>query len=195
MKVTEVEYRMPTLKLIRDDELRQMTAELTTKAPWHFWKFPATRSSNYHHPVCRKDRGLWAHTLMLSTYIERMRDSLELRGFSEYDVDMAHSAAILHDQLKNGTNNDYQARGALDDHDVMMAERADDFGMPSEVGDAIETHMGPDEWYEGRAPETELEKLVHQADMHASSPHITSIVQKPVPMELLDIGLRGADLK
>lgn len=189
----EVEYRIPTLDLIEDEMIRDLTIEVTQEAPWYFWKYPATRSNKWHNPVCRKDKGLWAHTLMLSTTIERLRDSYQLRhGLTDFDIDMAHSAAILHDQLKNGTEDDVKYT-SVQDHDILMAERADEFGLPSKVGDMIESHMGPEDWYDGPAPETWLDELVHTADMMASDPNGAAKSKGPVPMELQEIGLQEGD--
>ena len=184
--VEQVERRMPTLALIEDDEIRRFTAEITTDAPAYFWHVPAS-TSGYHHRLCRRHRGLWLHTLMLSTVIERLADSFIERydDFDQRDVDRAHSCAILHDQRKNGPVEDTHP-SSTSDHDLVMADVVrSEYRMAADdreaIADAIASHMGP--WYDGPEPETPLERLVHTADMIASTTAITVGVYGPIPNE------------
>lgn len=187
----EVYRRMPALNLIEDVELREETARVTAAAPEYFWRVPAS-TSGYHHPLCQGERGLWAHTLMVSTVLERLADSYVQQGhLSRRDVDLARSAAILHDQRKNGPP-DVPSDSSVSNHDVLMANVASDEGLPSGVVDAVAAHMGP--WYDGPQPSTPLEELVHNADMVASTATITPKVPAPLPDELADLGAEEADL-
>lgn len=185
----DVERRVPTLRLIVDADLRDEVARVTAGAPRYFWEAPATTSDEYHNPACRGHRGLWVHTLMLSTAIETLADSREqLDDLDRRDLDTAHAAAILHDQRKLGAP---ERRGepsdtALTDHDLRMADyltaTAD---VPKRVVDAVASHMGP--WYDGPAPVHPVSRLVHDADMIASSAAVTPAIQGPLPRELADL--------
>jgi len=187
----EVLRRVPTLRLIDDPELRSETARVTARAPRYFWEVPAS-TSGYHHPLCRGERGLWVHTLMLSTVIDRLADSyVELDGLDAEVVDHAHAAAILHDQRKNG-DPAAPASSSVSDHDLRMARVMRDAELPETVANAVETHMGP--WYDGPEPEAPVERLVHNADMVASTESITPAVMAPVPDELADIGVEEVRL-
>ena len=169
-----------------------MTTRLSSEAPEYFWEVPAS-TSGYHHPACQGDRGLWAHTLMLSTVIERLADSYVQQGrLEEGDIDLAHAAAILHDQRKNGEP-PAPANKSVSDHDLLMADVVRDSPLDDRVADAIASHMGP--WYDGPEPETPLEDLVHTADMVASTASITPAVQGPIPEELEHCGLESTDLR
>ena len=184
--VEEAFRRMPTLELIDDDRIKVVTARLTAEAPEYFWTAPAA-GSKFHHPACREHHGLWAHTLMLSTVIERLAPSYVGQGrLDESDVDLAHAAAILHDQRKRGPPEDPQG-SSTSDHDLQMARVVRESPLPGAVADAIETHMGA--WYDGPEPETDLQDLVHTADMVASTATISPAIQGPVPEELADLGL------
>jgi hypothetical protein len=191
LDLDEVERRVPTLQLIEDNHLRKCTAALTTKAPDYFWSVPAS-TSGYHHPLCRMERGLWIHTLMLSTVIDRLSDSYVEQGLIEESaVDRAHAAAILHDQRKNGVPDTGSSVG---DHELLMADVIRDAGLPEEIASAVESHMGP--WYSEQEPESELDRLVHTADMVASTPSITPAIQEPLPSEFpIELGIEEVDLR
>lgn len=187
----EVDRRIPTLRLIDDDRICVLTARITTQVPDYFWEVPASKSG-YHHPICRKKHGLWAHTLMLSTVIERLGDSYVQQGLLEpEDIDLAHAAAILHDQRKNGLPPNH-ANKSVGDHEILMADVIRESPLDDRVADAVESHMGP--WYDGPQPETHLDQLVHTADMVASTESITPAVQGPIPEELQDRDLQEVDL-
>lgn len=187
----EVYRRMPALNLIDDDELREETARVTAAAPEYFWRVPAS-TSGYHHPFCRGERGLWAHTLMVCTVLERLADSYVQQGLIERrDVDLARSAAILHDQRKNGPP-DVPSDSSVSNHDVLMANVVREEGLPSAVEGAVRAHMGP--WYDGPMPETPLQRLVHNADMVASTETVTPKVPGPIPEEIAELGAEETEL-
>lgn len=64
--------------------------------------------------------------------------------------------------------------------DVIREESA----LPGAVASAVESHMG--DWYDGPAPESDLDRLVHDADMIASTSTISPALQGPIPEEILD---------
>jgi len=191
LSVRETVRRLPTLRLIHDDDVRRETARVAASAPRYFWSVPASASS-YHHPLCRRERGLWAHTLMLSTVVERLVESrVGLGELSEADVDLAHAAAVLHDMRKNGPPED-PAESSVSDHEERMARVVrETSALPWRVASAVESHMGP--WYDGPEPEAPLPRLVHDADMVASTATITPAVQGPLPEELQGLGLDTVD--
>jgi len=193
LDVEEALRRVPTLRLIEDADLRAEAARVTARAPSYFWEAPAS-TSGYHHPLCRGERGLWVHTLMLSTVVERLADSrVELGDLDREEVDHAHAAAVLHDQRKNGDPSD-PSTSSVSDHDLRMAEvLREEADVPESVVSAVETHMGP--WYDGPAPESGVERLVHDADMVASTASITPAVHGPLPEELTELDVEEVDLR
>ena len=183
----EADRRMPSLDLIENDAIRSETAHLTRYAPAYFWERPGS-TAGYHNA---HEHGLWAHTLKLSTVIERLADSYTERGLlrKPLDVDRAHAAAILHDQRKAGVDGEE----TQSDHDWWMG---DVVRQGSELGEtvarAIEGHMGP--WYEGPEPSSTLDELVHVADMIASDDNAEIALPAPVPEELAEHGHEGVEL-
>lgn len=193
LDAAETRRRLPTLELIESDRVRAITTRLSSDAPEYFWTAPAS-SSNYHHPACRGEHGLWIHTLMLSTVIERLADSYVGQDRLERsDVDLAHAAAILHDQRKLGDPAS-ASESSTSDHDLEMAAVVRDSPLDNRVADAIASHMGA--WYDGPEPSTDLEDLVHTADMVSSTSTISPGIHGPLPDELegADAGLDVVDL-
>lgn len=196
LPVEEVERRLPALELIVDDEIRAETARLSANAPTYFWRVPAASpTSDYHHPLCRERHGLWAHTLMLLAPLCRLEESYRAQDrLSIEERDYAIAAAILHDQRKRGPHGSIEG-SSLSDHDLRMADVIEESALPQPIADAVATHMGPSEWgYAGPEPTTDLQDLVHTADMIASTATIDPRVPEPVPEELADLGVEGADL-
>jgi 23S rRNA maturation-related 3'-5' exoribonuclease YhaM len=181
----EAERRMPSLALIEDDDIRAETRRLTQFAPAYFWTRPGS-TAGYHNA---HDRGLWAHTLKLSTVIERLAGSFTERGLlrGSVDVDRAHAAAILHDQRKAGKDGEE----TQSDHDLRMGELVrQESDLDETVSRAIEEHMGP--WYDGPEPSSALAELVHSADMMASAENVDIALPGPVPEELEEHGYDAA---
>ncbi|MFB6281053.1 MAG: HD domain-containing protein [Haloferacaceae archaeon] len=188
LRPREVVRRVPHLRQFDDDGVMAAVRDLTAAAPAYFWTVPAA-TGDHHHPLCRGDHGLWAHTLMVATVVERLADSYVERGLiARGDVDLARAAAVLHDQRKNGPPGD-PAPASVPDHDLRMAAVVRESPLPDRVADAVGAHMGP--WYDGPEPETPLADLVHAADMVASTATITPKVHGPVPEELAAIGVEG----
>ncbi|WP_090312443.1 HD domain-containing protein [Natronorubrum texcoconense] len=183
--------RLPTLELIDDERTRAFTINLSSKAPEYFWEVPAS-TSGYHHPACQGDRGLWAHTLMLSTVVDRLADTyVEQELIEPEEVPLAHAAVVLHDQRKNG-DPENPSNKSTSDHELRMARVIRESPLDDRVADAVESHMGA--WYADTQPETPLDQLVHTADMVASTASITPGVQGPIPEELEHCELEAVDL-
>ena len=187
----EVERKLPAIRVIDDEQIRGETAALARRAPSYFWSAPAS-TSGYHNPLCRGERGLWIHTLMVERVVDRLSDSWVEQGrLSSSEVDMARSAALLHDMRKNGDPED-PSRTSVSDHDLRMARVVrEESLLPPEVEDAVAAHMGP--WYDGPEPDGPVERLVHTADMVASTSEITPGVLGPLPEELEGLGVPEVD--
>jgi Zn ribbon nucleic-acid-binding protein len=192
LSVEETRRRLPAIDYIEDDQIRLEVIELSRRAPAYFWVEPAA-NGDYHHELCRNQHGLWAHSLMVSTGIEYFSDSWVAQGrIDEDEVDVARAAAILHDQRKLGPHHAPED-SSTSDHNLSMADVIrEESRLPEDVAVGVEEHMGP--FYDGPAAETELGKLVHTADMAASTDEYTPTVLTPVPDELLELGVERSDL-
>lgn len=192
----EVNRRLPAINLINDSDIAAEVTRLTAEAPAYFWRVPAASpQSDYHHPICREDHGLWAHTLMLMAPLCRYAESLLAQDrLSLEERDYALAAAILHDQRKRGPHGSTNG-SAVKDHDLRMAHVIrKESDLPYAVAKAVASHMGPEEWgYEGPEPESDLQDLVHTADMLASTSNLDAHVPGPVPTELQELGLEAGE--
>jgi putative nucleotidyltransferase with HDIG domain len=189
LTLEEVKRCLPAITCIVDENLRASVLQLTTEAPEYFWTVPAS-TGGFHHPVCRQEHGLWAHTLMVYTGVERLIDSYEAR-FS-VESDHARAAALLHDMRKNGSPEN-PSEESVSDHDLQMANVVRQHGaFPDVVADAVAEHMGA--WYDGPEPNSPLAELVHNADMLASTANATVAIPRPVPEELEALGVDKAAL-
>ena len=181
----ETRRRLPALELIGSDHIREATCEISSFAPQYFWT-RAGSTSGYHNA---HQHGLWAHTLKLSTVIERLADSYTERNLiREEDIDRVHAAAILHDQRKAGMDGDETRR----DHDLRMGQLVADEMGDTIVARLVEEHMGP--WYQGPPPQSPRAELLHQADMVASDDNCDIDLPGPVPDELQAHGYQEAEL-
>jgi hypothetical protein len=188
----ETYRRLPALKLISDREIRAETARLSANAPAYFWVAPAT-TGEYHHFRCRGTHGLWAHTLMVSQAVEDLLWTYQERGLiDESDADHARSAAILHDQRKNGPHEN-PAASSVSDHDLLMADVIEtESELPTAVSDAVATHMGPS--YDGPTPDAgTLNDLLHIADYAGSRKNWAISAPSPLPDEILALGIPEAE--
>lgn len=187
---SEVIRRFPHIEKIEDGAIKEEVIYLTATSPEYFWEVPAS-NSGHHHPICRKKCGLWAHTLMGATAYERLAETYLNQGLiNEYELECGRAAILLHDQRKNGDPEE-PSFYSTDDHDLHMGDViANSASMPMKVINAVETHMGP--WYDGPEPSSPLQKLVHNADMIASTQNITPTIYGSVPDELADIGVTNA---
>lgn len=194
LKYQELKRRLPTVDQIHDHEIQTKTLRAIQYTPDYFWTAPAASSYKHHNPYCCNKHGLWIHTLMVGTAYERLVDSyLEQDIITQQEADYGRAAILLHDMRKYGehyTDGEY----ANKDHDLEMAAWIrNNTSLPEAIPCIIETHMGA--WYDGPAPRTDLEQLVHMADMTGSSKNITcGIYQKPQEITELYPGLPEAEL-
>lgn len=193
LSVEETRRRLPSIDYIEDDEIRLEVIELSRRAPAYFWVEPAA-TGDYHNELCRNQHGLWAHSLMVSTGVEYFSDSWIVQGrIDEDELDYARAAAILHDQRKQGPHHAPEA-SSTSDHNLTMADVVrEESRLPEEVAVAVEEHMGP--FYDGPAAEGEIGKLVHTADMAASTDEYTATIPAPAPEELLELGIEESNLQ
>lgn len=184
---SDVRRRLPTVTLIDDDGIQSRTeSAIADGVLEYFWTAPAASSYKYHHPFCCDERGLWIHTLMVATAYEELVPTYLVDGrLSEYEADLGRSAVLLHDLRKYGMR--YQPGAQADtDHDIQMARFIrSETELDDRVSDAVATHMGPFDRYEGPAPVTPLQDLVHLADMAGSTKNGTWGIFDP-PAELVE---------
>lgn len=186
LDATEVIRRLPEVRTITNERLRALTIDALRYTPDYWWNVPASTSGKYHNPLARGKHGLWIHTKMAMTALEVLLPSWKAQGkLTEWDADCARAAVLLHDIFKQGLPENRDPSDPNDchtvgNHDVIAAEwLAAHTELPAEVIGAVEAHNGPEEWGEGKSPDSDLEQIVHMADNLASEEDGTFGVWKP----------------
>lgn len=171
--------KLTEYQLIKDDEIRAEVRKALHKFPDYFWEIPAATTYNHHNPYACDKLGLWIHTKMVCTdYLNRVPSKVARGILTEREADMGLAACILHDSWKAGKPPVKGSTGATRDHDIIAGRFVEqETDLPQEVADAVKSHMGP--WYDGPEPVTNLEEIVHMADMGGSSKNSTPGLYSP----------------
>jgi len=156
--------RLPEIRKIEDDKLREQVIDVfLNHCPEYFWRCPASSSGKYHPPDTTGKHGLWLHSKRAFHAFEDLaRTEVEMGLIDEEDLDYGRAGILLHDLFKQGLP-PRDEHHTVEDHDRIAARylgRKTD--LPDEVLGLIDSHNGA--WYEGKTPETELERLHHRAD-------------------------------
>lgn len=181
---TETRKRIPIVEFIETDEIRSDVLDVLQDLPPYFWEAPTTTSKAYHNQYTRDRHGLWIHTQMVATALERLLDShrvptIEIERMSQREADNLRAAAILHDGLKYGEPPRKPGESSALDHEHRIADLLETRGFDDTAVDAVREHMGPFDRYEGPVPSSPGSWLLHRADMIASNPYIHPAVYKP----------------
>lgn len=159
------------LSLIKSDEIRATTARLLDGAPEYFWHVAASSSGKHHPAYALGEGGLVRHVKAAVRFANHL---FVINDFTEKEQDYIISALLLHDILKHGKDGD--VGHTVFEHPVLAAEyiRENTTGEYAEVvSSLVSTHMG--QWTTSKsssvvlqAPETKLQKFVHECDYLAS---------------------------
>lgn len=159
------------LALINNDEIRATTARLLEGAPEYFWSVAASSSGKYHPAYALGEGGLVRHVKAAVKFANHL---FVISDFTEKEQDYIISALLLHDILKHGRDGDVGR--TVFEHPILAAEyiRENTSGEYAEVvSSLVSTHMG--QWTTSKyssevlqAPQTKLQKFVHECDYLAS---------------------------
>lgn len=177
---------------IRNEDWRKQALELIPLLPSYFWTAPASASGKYH-PICDLgEGGIVRHSIM----VERI--ALDLFNAEVFKVPYPHDdenliddihdivviAALFHDCLKQG---DGSQNCTVFNHPILAAnflkEHLDLGDWNSTLYNAVARHMG--KWTTSKydtetvleRPESQLELLVHTADMISSQKYIGGLTE------------------
>jgi putative nucleotidyltransferase with HDIG domain len=127
---------------IQDENILRFTKFILSKADPLFWTSPCSSSGKFHPPEDQGKSGLLRHLIKASYVAEQFA---RRAMFSQYELDTARSATLLHDICKNGNpwgkNTDYQ-------HGIIGANFINQFSFPNKITKEIITngiryHMSP----------------------------------------------------
>jgi hypothetical protein len=178
----EVQRRLPPVSRISDAELREGVIELTSNAPAYFWQSPLSEFEDPPEPETYR-HGLWKHTLATVPPFKILaRSWMEQNRLSAEEYDLGIAALLLHDQRARGNHGLLNQEG-VPDHALQMSEVITEFnGLPDRLARPVAAHMGADNI--GPSPTSDLEDLVHAADILARASYRERAFPTPLPTEL-----------
>lgn len=164
----ELLRRLPEINQIEDEGLKAgVIRTFLYGCPDYFWERPSSSSGKYHSIDERGEYGNWLHTKRVFAEFCNLAESwVKLGVITEQQVEEGKAAALIHDMMKYGWPSE-QNEHTIQNHDLVAAEVARDIGgLPEEVCEIIERHMGP--WGKGPDPEDGIALLLHTADKSAA---------------------------
>ncbi len=177
-----------------NQDIKHNAQELVKQIPDYFFIIPASSTGKYHPSYSLGKGGLLRHTIAVVRFLNFYFDlDFYKEAYNSKERDLLRLAAIMHDSMKNGSQEDYNngQKYTKFDHPLLAANlvRNTRLYMPSEdqefVASAIEAHMG--QWNTDKRsdmvlplPVTKYQKLLHQCDFLASRKDITlSFAENP----------------
>lgn len=170
----------PILNTFENEDIKEFAIELLNNLPEYVWHVGASSTGKYHPAYSLGEGGLMRHQMAVVRFLNFF---LELEqygaGMTSRERDLMRTAALIHDGMKSGTQEDYtKSKYTKFNHPILMANaiRSTDGLNTSErdfIAHCIESHMG--QWafdkktnVELPKPKDEYQKLVHLADYLAS---------------------------
>lgn len=168
------------LNTFENDDIKDFAIVLLDNLPEYIWRVPASSTGKYHPAYSLGEGGLMRHQVAVVRFLNFF---LELEqygsGMTSRERDLMRTAALIHDGMKSGTQDDYnKSKYTKFNHPILMANviRSTDGLAASErdfIAHCIESHMG--QWCSDKKtgvelpkPKDEYQKLVHLADYLAS---------------------------
>lgn len=170
----------PILNTFENEDIKEFAVELLNNLPEYIWHVGASSTGKYHPAYSLGEGGLMRHQMAVVRFLNFF---LELEqygaGMTSRERDLMRTAALVHDGMKSGTQDDYnKSKYTKFNHPILMADviRSTDGLDAAErdfIAHCIESHMG--QWnvdkktnIELPKPKDEYQKLVHLADYLAS---------------------------
>ena len=167
--------------MIKADDIKAFAWMLAEDLPEYIWHVGASSTGKYHPAYSLGDGGLMRHMIATLTFLNHII-SLEQYKLGEREKDLLRVAALFHDGLKSGTQEDYElSKYTKHDHPMLMGRHIMSYegkcALPkhelSLIANCIASHMG--EWTTSRMsdvvlpkPVTLYQQIVHLADYLAS---------------------------
>lgn len=169
------------ISTIQADDIRAFAWMLAENLPDYIWHVGASSTGKYHPAYTLGEGGLMRHMIATMRFMGHIL-SLEQYAFTKREKDLLMVAALFHDGLKSGTQEDYERSSyTKHEHPMLMGSEIMKFEGKCDlakdelaiIANAIASHMG--QWNVSTKcriilpkPKTEYQKLVHLADFLAS---------------------------
>ena len=167
---------------LQDIENRRFASYLIDKVPEYFFSVPASSSGKYHPQNDLGEGGLVRHSISVVRMLEHLTEPEGYFDFDEEQFELLKIAALFHDCMKSGTQEEYENNKQTKFLHPLYAANfimtvAIECGYPYEkalfIYNAIISHMG--QWNTrndtmGKLPKpmTPGQKVLHLADFLAS---------------------------
>lgn len=187
-------YQMMEVEIvssITSDDIRGFALSLLNKVPEYFFTVPASSSGKYHPKNDLGEGGLVRHSISVERMLKHLLEPDEYFDFTPRQVDLLIVAALFHDCLKSGTQEEYEqgkytkflhplyASNFIMTQSVLMGF---DYNDALFISSAVISHMG--QWNTSKngpgklpTPETPAQKALHLADYLASRKDINMEVE------------------
>jgi hypothetical protein len=148
------------LKLIMNNEIRNLVVEVLRLAPGYFWQVPSSPSGKHHPPDENKPGGKVLHTKR-TVYIAYQLARME--NLSQLETDLLLGAMLIHDIYSQGPD-DLPLQKTDPNHPLLIRKKTGSLeGLPyyDDIMSIVEAHMGR---WGPVTPESKLQWLAHIAD-------------------------------
>lgn len=169
------------IETIKAEDIKAFAWMLAENLPDYVWHVGASSTVKYHPSYSLGEGGLMRHMIATLRFLNHIL-SLEQYELTEREKDLLRVAALFHDGLKSGTQEDYN-RSIYTKHDHPMLMGAEIMSYDGKcdlthdelafIANAIASHMG--QWTTSNycsivlpKPKTMYQQLVHLADYLAS---------------------------
>lgn len=179
MTESQLKFVKPILDTFENDDIKKFAVEILKNIPNYIWEVGASSTAKYHPAYTIGTLGLMKHQVAVA---RMMNFFLELEQYkNRFDTrqrDLLRLAALTHDGMKSGTQEDYEkSKYTKFDHPLLMAKvymsYKDKGIIPNEelkyIASAIGKHMG--QWNTDKKstitlpkPNDEASELLHLAD-------------------------------
>ena len=175
----EIFYQI--LETFENDDIRNFAEKCIESAPAYWSQVPASSTGKYHPSYSLGDGGLVRHTIAVVRFLNYMFGVESISNqFTSRERDLLRVAAIAHDMMKSGTQEDYEkSKWTKFDHPLLAAKMVYNMdGLTKEerrfIAMAISSHMGAfntDKRHPDIVlpkPEDKYQIILHLADYLAS---------------------------
>lgn len=179
------------INTIKNADDRRFAFTLLNSVPNYFFSAPASSSGKYHPKDDLGEGGLVRHSIRVARMLGHLLEPYGYFDFNEEQKDLLKIAALFHDCMKSGTQEEYEqgkhtkflhplyASNFIMTQSVLMGF---DYNDALFISSAIISHMG--QWNTSKngpgklpTPETPAQKALHLADYLASRKDINMEVE------------------
>lgn len=187
---------------INNPQIRRFANTLLNRVPDYFFKVPASSSGKYHPKNDLGEGGLVRHSISVKRMLEHLIEPDGFFDFTDDEKDLLIVAALFHDCMKSGTQEEYEKNDRTKFlHPLYAANfvittsiiNGFNYEWATYIANAVISHMG--QWNTNKNEEGTLplpvspaQKVLNLADYLASRKDINmTIMEDDIPTEEVKI--------